>query len=582
MKFPVNFCFYVAVLFTFYSCKISYPVSEYSKHNEVTESWLNFYSNDSLGISIDFNGRQRILQDFTKLTLRGKAKRLLKPVIKGLDAKLFYASKTTGRYFGYRLYGFVPGNKDDKRYNNWNVKKVSRYGVPYYTDSSNIIKNGAWRLRPIMVKAKDENLLFVWLKEIDPAWSAEEIKDDDSIFIINTDSDFATLSSDGSYKFRKQKKDSLFKVIDGWVQTSEYITPLSAFGNTNEDSIDNYGLTSFFYQMKATAYSFINDLNSAKEANILSFSGGRRTVNTNGIDSLVFSNHVADSIAQLASTAQVLMFNESHYDWRNRWLLTLMLPQLKKQGYQYLCMEALYSGDSVNNRGYPSLKDGLYYKEPFMGNLLRTALSLGFKIVAYEDTMVSHRTIDERERAQAKNLYNQFKRDPGLKWLVLAGYSHINKNGFSKGQPSMLQYFQKLCKAEIKCINQTKYSPLFNGDINTGYRGKGYFVVNDLKKKDTDADLFILSDLEKLPYEDSSSEKEMGFARYNLDRYMKSVPGSLDYLFVYKEEEYLKLQQNAVPVFIKKINEIKTDYLLLPEKRYLFFRIDNKDIRKEF
>lgn len=581
MRILFAVCFCIVLLFLFSSCKTSFPVSEYSRYNQVTELWLNFYSNDSLGISIDLNGRQRILKDFMNPVIGSKEKRVLKPVIKGSGAKLFYASKSIGRFFGYRLYGFILAGKKDYKLVDWNTKMVSLYGTPYYT-TKNVLKNEVWRIRPILVKARNKNLLFIWLKEMDPAWSAEDVKDDEDVFIMNTNSDFFTLSSDENYKFRRQRKDSLYRLIDGWVQTSEYIRPISAFNNISEDSVDNYGLTSFFYQMKATAYSFIDDLKSAREANLKSVSGVTQKINKDNDDSLVFSNHFKDSISQLAEKAQVLMFNESHYDWRNRWLLTIMLPRLKKQGYKYLCMEALSLHNSDNRLEFPSLKSGFYYKEPFMGNLLRTALDLGFKVIAYEDTIPAHTTIDERERTQAKNLYYHFKGDPTAKWLILAGYGHINKDGFSKGQPSMIQYFQRLCDKDVRCVNQTSYSPLFNNNMNTGYSAKGYFVVSNLKKNDPDADLFILSDLERFPYEDDSTGKEMNFTRYNLAENIKSVSGSSDYLFVYKQDEYLKLKENAIPVFIKKINAIDKGYLLLPGSKYLFFRIDANGNRKEF
>ena len=584
MRIPVKLFFCIAVSSVFYSCRTSFPVSGYAKYNEITNSWLYFYSNDSLGISIDFNGRQKISENFTKPVIEKKAKQLLRSVINERKANLFYASKPTGRhfgrYFGHRLYGFVLNGTNGLKFTNRNVKITSLNGAVYYADTANLIIKKQWRFYPILVNAKNKNLLFVWLKEMDTKWSAEEVKQEERLFMINTGDDFSTLSAGGNYKLWKQKKDSLFRKIDNLVKTRKYISPLSAFGKIDEDSVGNFGLWSFFYQMKATAYSFTDDLQAVKEANLQSFSGSKRIGNKEVADSLVFSVQVKDSINALAKQAQVLMFNESHYDWRNRWLLTLMLPELKKQGYKYLCMEALSSGDSSNIRGFPALKDGVYIKEPFMGNLLRTAINLGFKIVAYEDTIADHNTIDERERAQAKNLYSQFKNDPNAKWVVLAGYGHINKNGFSQGQPSMIQYFQKLCRKDVKCIDQTTYSPLFNNDMSTGYSTKGYFVVSDPKKRDSGADIFILSNLESFPYEDIDTGKERGFTRYSLNDRIKPVAESPGYLFVYVQDEYLKEKESAIPVFIKKIKELKTDYLFLPENKYLFLRIDNDE--KEF
>jgi len=576
--FPKVFIFLIAVL-NFCSCKTSFPVSEYAKYNEVKDSYFRYYSNDSLGLSLDFLGRQRIQPGFVQPKLTRGVRRILKKRIKGLDAKMFYASRPTGRYFGYKLYGFIFDERSNKYTDQLKTKNYSFYNAPYYSDMNNLTAKGQWRSRDILLPLKNnKNIFFIWVKEMDPAFDSDWSESEEKLFVQHITADLSTLSTGDGYKTRQERRDSLLKETDRLVQNPEYIGPLSAFNRVNEDSIDSYGLTSFFYQMKANAYSFIDNLDSVKESNIKSFSGATRETNNNDeIDSLVFYPDYEDSIKDLAKKAQVLMFNESHYDWRNRWLVTGMLPELKKMGYKYLSMEALWSKDSVNARGIPSLRDGFYYKEPFMGNLLRTALDLGFKIVGYEDTIADHTTIDERERTLASNLYYQFNKDPGAKWLVYAGYAHINKNGYSKGQPSMLQYFKKLCKADVKCINQTKYSPFFYGTVNTGYPDKGNFAVADLKKKDPDADLFVVSDLDKLPYEDSAVSKKMGFRKYNLKKDIVLSEHSSDYLFVYRESEYLSEKQNAIPVVIKKVSELKRTSLYLPENKYLFFAVDAND-----
>jgi hypothetical protein len=146
---------------------------------------------------------------------------------------------------------------------------------------------------------------------------------------------------------------------------------------------------------------------------------------------------------------QVVMFNENHFMPWHRILLTELLPGLKKQGFQYLALEAL-SGDSLLNAGaIPDLRSGFYTREQHFYRLLRTAQALGFEFVSYDARK------GDRELLQARNLYRKtLGKDPDARVVVLAGLEHIYERG-GESQPRMAQHFATLYGIDPLTISQT-------------------------------------------------------------------------------------------------------------------------------
>jgi len=133
------------------------------------------------------------------------------------------------------------------------------------------------------------------------------------------------------------------------------------------------------------------------------------------------------------SEHKLTMFNEHHYYPTHRILVERLLPLFAEAGYTYLGLEALAPGqDSLLNAGHPpTIDSGFYIKDPRFANLIRTAQSLGFEFVAYENT---DREMD-RELGQAANLVNAtFAKDPDAKVLILAGMDHILEKPTQRGK----------------------------------------------------------------------------------------------------------------------------------------------------
>ena len=162
-----------------------------------------------------------------------------------------------------------------------------------------------------------------------------------------------------------------------------------------------------------------------------------------------------DAIAELAKGRKAIFFNEAHNVPLTRTLTVELLSRLRADGYNYFAAETLYESDrELQKRGYPVPKSGFYTMEPIMAEMVRTAVKLGFKVVAYETQQEGNG--DVREYAQAKNLYERvFKNDPQARVVVNAGYAHIQENGRYLGGKSMAQHFRALSGIDPLTIEQT-------------------------------------------------------------------------------------------------------------------------------
>ena len=167
------------------------------------------------------------------------------------------------------------------------------------------------------------------------------------------------------------------------------------------------------------------------------------------------SRPALDAIAELAKGRKAIFLNEAHNVPHTRVLTVELLSKLRAEGYNYFAAETLYTADTdLQKRGYPIPASGFYTLEPVYAEMVRTALKLGFKVVAYESEKEGNG--DVREYAQAKNLYERvFKKDPDARLVVNAGYAHIQENGKYLGGQSMAQHFRKLTGIDPLSVEQT-------------------------------------------------------------------------------------------------------------------------------
>ncbi|MFQ5750493.1 MAG: hypothetical protein ACE5HI_00730 [bacterium] len=168
-------------------------------------------------------------------------------------------------------------------------------------------------------------------------------------------------------------------------------------------------------------------------------------------------------IQSLADSHQVIFINEAHHVPIHRAFSIRLLKILYDKGFRYFAAETLNEIDTeLNHRKYPLLQiTGFYTDEPVYGDLVRTALKLGFKVIAYEHTVPCNPRKDDnsdcqnqRERGQAQNLFDRIlAKDPSAKILVHAGYGHIDERGNNNWIP-MAKYFKEITKIDPFTIDQ--------------------------------------------------------------------------------------------------------------------------------
>jgi hypothetical protein len=174
-----------------------------------------------------------------------------------------------------------------------------------------------------------------------------------------------------------------------------------------------------------------------------------------------------DAIASAAEKQQVIMINEEHDTPMHRAFTTRLLPILYAKGFRYLAAETISDDDTeLNKRGYPTQKTGFYTADPVYGDMIRTALRLGFKIVPYEHMRVDCKNPDdnpdfcqdERERGQAQNLYDRIlKNEPNAKILVHVGRGHNQEANFETWA-MMAWHFKQISKIDPFTIGQMHLS----------------------------------------------------------------------------------------------------------------------------
>ena len=187
-----------------------------------------------------------------------------------------------------------------------------------------------------------------------------------------------------------------------------------------------------------------------------------------------------DVIPELAKNYQAVFFNEAHNVPITRTLTVQLLSKLRAEGFNYFAAETLYQSDTkLAARGYPIKGSGFYTEEPICAEMVRTALKLGFKVIAYE--ALSEATGDAREAEQARNIYEQvFKRDPKARLVLDAGYAHIQKTGAFLNGSSMAEHLTKISGIDPLSVEQTMLFPHQSSDDDHPYYAP---IIQQLKPK---------------------------------------------------------------------------------------------------
>jgi hypothetical protein len=159
-------------------------------------------------------------------------------------------------------------------------------------------------------------------------------------------------------------------------------------------------------------------------------------------------------ISFIAPNYSVIMLNEAHNKPLHRAFAYSLLDDLYKRGFRYLAMEMLnpFPDQELTKLTY---KTGHFATEPVAGELIRLALELGYKLVAYEDPLGNQHTPTERDSIEAMNIANILKQDPQAKIFVYAGYGHIAEKSTTPDFIPMGMAFKRMTGIDPLTIDQT-------------------------------------------------------------------------------------------------------------------------------
>lgn len=225
------------------------------------------------------------------------------------------------------------------------------------------------------------------------------------------------------------------------------------------------------YQISAADYATKGDYKNALLQWDLAMRGREQNYTTSQIDSLqalYAMVNAKDFIISEAAKHQIVIINEAHHNSLHRMFTKSLLKDLYDQGYRYLGLEALGNGSDedteLNTRNYPVQKTGYYTKDPQFGDLIRTALTLGFKVLPYEET--TNVNGKQREIAQAKNIQKIIESDPKAKFLIHCGFDHALEGNHRSWEKAMAGRLKEYTGIDPLTINQVMYSERGNSKYN--------------------------------------------------------------------------------------------------------------------
>jgi len=133
-----------------------------------------------------------------------------------------------------------------------------------------------------------------------------------------------------------------------------------------------------------------------------------------------------DAITRIAAEHRLVLIMEAHTVTEDRAWIEQTLGSFRAAGFTHYFAEAIVeSGSALKARGYPTSRTGTYTLDPRFGNLLRTAVRLGFEVGGYD---LADGDLDRREEYQAATLAQQFAARPDVRMVVHAGHGHIFKH----------------------------------------------------------------------------------------------------------------------------------------------------------
>ncbi len=133
-----------------------------------------------------------------------------------------------------------------------------------------------------------------------------------------------------------------------------------------------------------------------------------------------------EAITKIAAEQRLVVIMEAHTVSEHRAWIGQTLGFFRAAGFTHYFAETIAeSGSTLKSRGYPTSRTGFYTLDPRFGNLVRTAIHLGFKLGGYD---LFEPDFDRREEYQAATLAATFASRPDIRMVVHAGHGHVFKH----------------------------------------------------------------------------------------------------------------------------------------------------------
>lgn len=182
-------------------------------------------------------------------------------------------------------------------------------------------------------------------------------------------------------------------------------------------------------QELSTALAVLGRQREAREIPLLPEAGGQAPADTalgRDLDSPLAAIPWRDAMTRIVAEHRLVLIMEAHTVTEDRAWIEQALGTFRAAGFSHYCAEAITeSGSTLKSRGYPTSRTGSYTLDPRFGNLVRTALRLGFEVGGYD---VADGDFDRREEYQAATLARQFASRPDVRMVVHAGHGHVFKH----------------------------------------------------------------------------------------------------------------------------------------------------------
>lgn len=187
-----------------------------------------------------------------------------------------------------------------------------------------------------------------------------------------------------------------------------------------------------------------------------------------------------DAISAAAHGKRVVILQESHFRQRHRAFAHLLALRLRKEGFTHLGAEAFNNCAKLpqNKSDAPHLQLGFYTADPLFGDLVRNALSAGYSLFCYEQTILQQAPADAdwkagiaaRESAQAGNIKKILDENPNARLFIYAGGSHGLKVPDGVGNEWMGMRLAKLAGIDPLVIEQSVGTPSLSAEHDLPFR----------------------------------------------------------------------------------------------------------------